>query len=84
MTAPIVLMLEDNAERLESFHAAVSRLRADLIHVIVHTSNGARGEMMEGELELAGWERHRVPPLGDDWIGTDWFRLARRRLRLRR
>lgn len=107
MTAPVILMLEDNAERLESFHAAVTRLRIGLIHwpnaysviaemgrffhatvlisldhdlepdgegdpgdgldvakrlalvapicpVIVHTSNGASGEMMEGELELAG------------------------------
>jgi hypothetical protein len=49
--------------------------------VIVHTSNGRRGDAMEGELELAGWTYHRVAPLGDDWIGVDWHRLVQRTLR---
>jgi hypothetical protein len=49
--------------------------------VIVHTSNGDRGTLMMGELELAGWKRHRVYPLGDDWIETDWRRTARQALR---
>jgi hypothetical protein len=49
--------------------------------VIVHTSNGDRGTLMMGELELAGWKRHRVYPLGDDWIEADWRRVVRRVLR---
>ncbi|AMV28631.1 hypothetical protein VT84_29775 [Gemmata sp. SH-PL17] len=137
MTAPVVLMLEDDAERLDRFHATASRLGVELIWwpdahlmvaemgqflptaaiisldhdlepssprdpgdgldvakhlaalqptcpIIIHTSNGARGEMMAGELELAGWEHHRVPPFGDDWIESDWFRLVRRLLRPKR
>ena len=49
--------------------------------VIVHTSNGERAEWMCGEFELGGWEYHRVPPLGDDWIERDWRRVVRRILR---
>jgi hypothetical protein len=49
--------------------------------VVVHTSNGARGDWMEGELDLAGWTYSRVAPLGDDWIEADWFRLVKRALR---
>lgn len=52
--------------------------------VIVHTSNGVRGDAMIGELELAGWRYHRVLPVGDDWIERDWYRVARRVLRKRR
>jgi hypothetical protein len=48
---------------------------------IVHTSNGARGDAMEGEFELAGWECRRVMPLGDDWIEVDWGAMARKLLR---
>ncbi|QJW96728.1 response regulator [Frigoriglobus tundricola] len=134
MTAPLVLMLEDDAERLERFRAIAARLGFDLVSwpdahlmlgaigaflsgaalialdhdleptgpsdpgdglmvakhlatlsplcpVIIHTSNGVRGDAMEGELELAGWTYHRVPPLGDDWIEADWHRAVRRALR---
>lgn len=49
--------------------------------VIIHTSNATRATWMEGEFDLGGWEYHRVPPLGDDWIERDWFRLVRRLLR---
>jgi hypothetical protein len=49
--------------------------------VIVHTSNGVRGDWMEGELQLAGWAYSRVAPLGDDWIEVDWYRGAKRLLR---
>lgn len=52
--------------------------------VIIHTSNSVRGDAMAGEFELAGWRHHRVPPLGDDWIDVDWFRLVRRLLRAKR
>ena len=41
--------------------------------VIIRTSNGVRGEAMEGELELAGWQFCRVYPIGDDWFEADWF-----------
>ena len=136
MTAPIVLMLEDDDERLARFWAVAERLDVELISwpdahkmlaelsehlasaalisldhdliplrdidpgdgldvakhlatlspmcpVIVHTSNGLRGDAMIGELELAGWTYHRVPPLGDDWIEADWFRVVKRLLRKR-
>ncbi|MBN9119359.1 MAG: hypothetical protein J0I06_09385 [Planctomycetes bacterium] len=136
MTAPTILMLEDDAERLERFWAVTDRLGVELltwadarkmivalpahlasaalisldhdlvpIHdiepgdgldvakhlatfppacpVIVHTSNGLRGDAMVGELELAGWAHHRVSPLGDDWIEADWFRVVKRLLRKR-
>lgn len=49
--------------------------------VIIHTSNGVRGDWMEGELQLAGWKYHRVAPLGDDWIEVDWRRTVKRLLR---
>ena len=39
---------------------------------------------MIGELELAGWTYHRVPPFGDDWIEADWFRVVKRALKARR
>jgi hypothetical protein len=39
---------------------------------------------MEGELELADWTYHRVPPLGDDWIEADWYRIVERLLRKQR
>lgn len=49
--------------------------------VIIHTSNGVRGDWMEGELQLCGWTYRRVAPLGDDWIEVDWYRAAKRLLR---
>ncbi|VTT99489.1 transcriptional regulator : Uncharacterized protein OS=Pedosphaera parvula (strain Ellin514) GN=Cflav_PD4383 PE=4 SV=1 [Gemmataceae bacterium] len=52
--------------------------------VIIHTSNGVRGDAMAGEFELTGWRHHRVPPLGDDWIEVDWFRTVRRAFRMKR
>lgn len=55
--------------------------RLPVCPVIVHTSNGLRGDAMMGELELGGWPRRRVLPLGDDWIEADWYRVVRRLLR---
>src|SRR6476620_9093840 len=52
--------------------------------VIIHTSNGQRGTWMMGEFDLGGWEYHRVPALGDDWIEAHWRSVARRLLRRRR
>jgi hypothetical protein len=49
--------------------------------VLIHTSNGERATWMMGEFELEGWEYHRVPPLGDDWIERDWRRVVCRVLR---
>jgi len=40
--------------------------------VIVHSSNAPRSRWMAGEFDLAGWSHWRVPPLGDDWIESDW------------
>ena len=51
--------------------------------VVIHTSNGERASWMMGEFELGGWEFHRVPPLGDDWIERDWRRVVRQLLRRR-
>ena len=137
MTAPIVLMLEDDEERLERFWAVADRLGVELIDwadaramiveigqflhtaalisldhdlvpihdiepgdgldvakhlatlpqtcpVIIHTSNRLRGDAMEGELDLAGWTYHRVPPIGDDWIEADWYFVTKRLLKARR
>ncbi len=134
--APIVLMLEDDEERLDRFEAVAAKLGVELVSwadaramiaevgpllptaalisldhdlmpihdiepgdgldvakhlatlppscpVIIHTSNRLRGDAMEGELELAGWTYHRVAPLGDDWIESDWFRLAKQALKAR-
>jgi hypothetical protein len=121
---PVILLLEDDTERLDRFWAVARRLDIELFDwcdanrmiaelpqhlasaalisldhdllplrdiepgdgldvakylatlppacpVIIHTSNGRRGDAMEGELELAGWTYHRVTPLGDDWIEVD-------------
>jgi NAD+-processing family protein with receiver domain len=51
--------------------------------VIIHTSNGERATWMMGEFELGGWDLHRIPPIGDDWIERDWRRVVRRLLRRR-
>lgn len=133
----IVLMLEDDAARLERFRTVAARVGLDLViwrdarrmiaeigdhlsgaclisldhdlepdgdadpgdglevakhlgtlspgcPVVIHTSNGVRGEAMEGELELAGWRFHRVYPLGDDWIEVDWLAAVRRATRKQR
>lgn len=46
--------------------------REPICPVIVHSSNRVRSDWMLGELELGGWDVHRVAPLGDDWIEVDW------------
>ena len=51
-----------------------------LCPIIIHTSNAERASWMMGEFDLGGWEYHRIPPLGDDWIEHDWRRLVRRLL----
>jgi hypothetical protein len=51
--------------------------------VIVHTSNAERAGWMMGEFDLGGWEYHRVPPLGDDWIERAWGGVVRRLLKRR-
>jgi hypothetical protein len=140
VSATVILMLEDNAERIERFSRTLQRIAPDeplriwrnawvmireieadlpkarliaLDHdldpeegdptdpgtgwdltkhlaaltpvcpVIIHTSNGERATWMMGEFELGGWEHHRLPPLGEDWIENDWRLLARRLLRRR-
>jgi hypothetical protein len=132
--APIILMLEDDEERLFHLETVTAKFGAELVSwpdaramiaemgpflhtaalisldhdlmpihdiepgdgldvarhlatlppacpVVIHTSNGARGDAMEGELDLVGWTYHRIAPLGDDWIEVDWFRLVKRTLR---
>jgi hypothetical protein len=134
---PVILMLEDDVERLDRFEVVVAKLGVELISwpdanimlaevgsflptaslisldhdlfpfrdidpgdgldvakhlatlppvcpVIIHTSNGVRGDTMEGEFELAGWTYHRVAPIGDDWIEVDWHRVVKRALRKHR
>jgi CheY-like chemotaxis protein len=49
--------------------------------VVIHTSNGVRGDWMEGELQLAGWKYRRILPIGDDWIEVDWRRAVKQLLR---
>jgi len=134
----MLLMLEDNAERVERFRAVLQRIKPPLefrwwrnawrmidevepflpfvkiisldhdldpedgtssdpgsgwevakylanmppiCPVIIHTSNKERANWMMGEFELGGWEHHRLPPLGDDWIEHDWRRLVCRLLK---
>jgi hypothetical protein len=130
----VILMLEDDPERLERFRASALQLGAELVvwrsahcmiaeiaevlataalisldhdlepedssdpgdgldvakhmaklvptcPVIVHTSNGIRGDAMVSQLEEGGWQYHRVMPLGDDWIEVDWLRAARAAMR---
>lgn len=136
MTSPLILMLEDDNDRLTRFWAVGDRLGVEIIDwadantmlaelsehlasaalisldhdliplrdvdpgdgldvakhlatlpptcpVIIHTSNGRRGDMMIGELELAGWHYHRVLPVGDDWIEHDWHRVVKQALKRR-
>lgn len=133
---PLVLMLEDDEERLDRFWTVAAKLGVELIDwadaramiaemgqylqtaalisldhdlvpihdiepgdgldvakhlaslprtcpVIIHTSNRIRGDAMVGELELAGWQYHRVLPVGDDWIEHDWHRVVKRVLKRR-
>jgi hypothetical protein len=133
----VLLLLEDNAERLDRFAAVVRSLDPELpVHVwrdahamireagpllpaaallsldhdlepepggpdpgdgylvalwltgqpvvrpvIVHSSNSERSAWMAGAFDLAGWRHWRVAPLGDDWVESDWRRVARRLLR---
>jgi hypothetical protein len=49
--------------------------------IIIHTSNGDRGNWMVGELSRGGWTYDRVYPAGDEWIANDWARTLRKYLR---
>lgn len=49
--------------------------------ILVHTSNGPAADAMLSLLEPAGWDLHRIPPLGEDWIETDWRGVVRSLLR---
>jgi hypothetical protein len=73
---------EDPGHGLEVVRYLVQR--AQVCPVIIHSSNRERSDWMAGEFELAGWQYHRVAPLGDDWIEEHWVRVARRLLRARR
>ena len=55
--------------------------RAPVCPVIIHSSNGTRGDWMIGEFELGGWDFKRVGPIGDDWIEAYWRVVARRLLK---
>jgi hypothetical protein len=57
--------------------------RQPVAPVIVHTSNGFRGEVMMETLRLAGWTCIRVAPFGDDWIENDWAGVVASVLRSR-
>jgi hypothetical protein len=46
--------------------------------VIVHTSNGERGDWMVAELERGGWQYERVYPVGEDWIAGEWAAALRK------
>jgi hypothetical protein len=48
--------------------------------IVIHASNGERGNWMEGALAHAGWQYDRLYPFGDDWIEKDWAPVIRRRL----
>ena len=54
----------------------VATLLAELIPccaIIVHTSNGERGDWVVAELERAGgWRWERVYPDGNSWIAGEW------------
>jgi hypothetical protein len=50
--------------------------------VIIHTTNGDRGESMHNELRFAEWISQRVGPFGNDWIETIWINKAREFLAL--
>lgn len=49
--------------------------------IVAHTSNGPAADAMLSLLEPADWELHRIPPLGEDWIETDWRGVVRSLLR---
>ena len=48
--------------------------------IIVHTSNGERGDWMVAELERGGWQYERVYPDAEDWIAGEWAGVLRRSL----
>jgi hypothetical protein len=54
-------------------------LAQQVVHcpVIIHSSNGDRARMMEGEFELAGCDVKMIAPLGSDWIESYWARFAK-------
>ena len=45
--------------------------------VIVHSSNRDRVQVMIGELELGGWNVHRILPYGEHWVDREWLELVR-------
>jgi ADP-ribosylglycohydrolase len=50
--------------------------------VIIHTTNGDRGESMHNDLRFADWISERVGPLGNEWIEKSWLKKAREFLSL--
>lgn len=49
---------------------------------IVRSSNEARSSLMVSSLRGAGWTCERVPPIGEDWVESDWVATVRRLLAL--
>lgn len=70
------LALDDPQDGLDVLRAVIERSPRPL-PVVVHTSNTDRGQIMMGELELAGWPARRVLPFGDRWVESDWLHAVR-------
>lgn len=47
-------------------------------HVIIHSSNAPAATSMFFTLEEAGWSVEKITPLGEDWIESYWFPIARK------
>ena len=46
-------------------------------HVIIHSSNMPAADSMFFTLQDAKWDVEKVAPLGDDWIESYWWILAK-------
>ena len=57
--------------------------RSPVCAVIIHTTNGDRGDSMHNEFRFANWTSERVGPFGNDWIEKLWLKKAREFLALR-
>lgn len=45
--------------------------------VLIHSTNGPAADSMLYSMRDAGWIVQRIAPIGDDWIESDWYPVAR-------
>lgn len=46
--------------------------------ILIHSSNSIAADSMQFTLEESGWKVRKIAPLGEDWIESYWYSIAKR------